>query len=173
MNFLNLLKKIWLYLGPFYLSLFFCFLMVSLKKFKKGIIYLFLLINLTFSLKTYFIHTSLLINDYFKFRKPFREKMDQVSSNQYSFLLEIESLLPRDKNICYPWPSDIAGRYARQFLYPRKVNLEAKSLENCHFLVLDFSIKKGEYELASQLKREDELIFSNHLGKVFEINHDD
>lgn len=166
-------QKLWLYSGLFYCSLVFFVIYCCFRKFKKhskAIIYSALIINLLFGLRFYLNSFKNLNRDWQEFLLTSEEKMDLASSKQYSFLRQIEELLPVKKNICYPWPSDIAGRYARQFFYPREIRLGEKDISQCDFLVLDYSLGKKDYEIGREINnRKDQLIFDNKLGKVFKI----
>jgi len=162
-----LLQKIWMYFGLFYLSLAAAIVFCFLKK-KKIVMVVVILAGLFFSFKTYFN----LIGEFGCFRdfgESKEEKKGRVSSGQTDFLKEIENLFGNNDVICYPWPSDIAGRFARQYFYPIEVELSPKKISNCNFLVLDNCATKRKYSIEKQLNDNDQLIYNSNFGKVYRI----
>lgn len=169
MNILIIFFKIWFYLGFFYLSLIASIIYYYKKKQTKIILFLFLVINSLFSFNVLLKNVRNAKEDLKSFFLPSKEKLNLISSNQAIFLNEIKFLLPKDKIICYPWSTDIAGRYARQFFYPKKIILGENNLKNCDYLVLDYTVGVKEYELEFQLDNNDRQLFSSKLGKVYKI----
>jgi hypothetical protein len=107
---------------------------------------------------------------FWKFRENREEKESRISSGQTDFVKEIEKYFSVGNVICYPWPNDIAGRFARAYFYPVEVELAPKSLVDCNFLVLDNCASKRIYPIEKQIKNDDQLIYNSSLGKVYKIN---
>lgn len=166
-----LLQKIWLYSGFFYFSLLLAIILNYLVNFKKLLFLLTLIINVFFvCLNSGKILFNNLEQNFQQSLLTYEDKMNAISFNQYSFLNSVDNFLPLDSNVCYPWPNDIAGRYASQYLYPRKVLLSETIINNCDYLVLDHCLQEKKYDLEKSIDDNNTiLVYKSNLGKVYKI----
>lgn len=93
----------------------------------------------------------------------------KVSFEQLKLLEKIKDIVLSDKTICYPWPSDISGRYAQQYLYPKIIDLNITDINQCDYLVLDYTAGNKKYAIADQISNKDILLEGNEAGEIYQI----
>jgi hypothetical protein len=166
--FLLLIKKIGLYLGIFYLSFLAALVIAWITKQKKSLITLSLLVSILIALNSFTKNIINLKNDLTILLTNKSQESRYIDYQQTNFLNNIKYLFKDNQLICYPWPSDIAGRFAQQFLYPKKLDLSS-NLDNCRYLVLDYTSGYKNYFNDKELT-EFKLVFLNQAGKVYVKN---
>lgn len=164
-----IINKIWIYLGWYYISLSVAIIYVLFRKRKVKIINLVLVGSLFLSLQSFKNQFLNLKKDLTYFSHQLQNKNNYLNSRQINLLENIKKLIPADKKICYPWPSDISGRYAQQYLYPASVSLATQEILECDYLVFDYTVGNKQYSLAQALSSRDKLIFTSLNGEIWQI----
>ncbi len=138
---MQIISKIWLLGGWFYLSL---LILVSLFYFKRKLGKKLDVIVVTWAaLLVLFVASGSIIGDLSQsadFWQPIDKKLDIETKGQAAYAVHLKEILPENAQGCLYFSLDIQTWYLQNQLYPRRFNVieDGPVIKNCGFLISQF-----------------------------------
>jgi len=141
----DILHKIWIYGGWFYLSLglatMVCLTNKQLRPWGQKLIWL-----LSFIIGIYYFRSHIQpLSQYWRdFKLPLDEKINKTTFGQDRFAQQLGSFLPEKGQGCIFWSWDNPTQYLLAKLYPREIRViyEGETIENCDYVIAQFNPHK-------------------------------